>query len=274
MSLFTVSEDKCIKDGICAAVCPANLIDFNDKNNVPVPIPHADIFCINCGHCVSACSTCALTHKNLKPEDCIPIINELSINAEQAEQFIRSRRSIRRYKEKNIDKETLTKLIDITRHASSGHNSQPVKWLVVQDKNDVRTLSGITIDWMRYMLKEKPDMAKGMHMDLVVEKWEKGMDNITRDAPHLIIAYGEKENSFLPAASNIALACLELTAPSMGLGACWAGYFYASAIHYPPMKDALKLPEGNSVSGAVMVGYPKYKYHRIPTRKIANVIWR
>ena len=86
-----------------------------------------------------------------------------------------------------------------------------------------------------------------------------------------IYILGGNDSSFT---QEVALACLELAAPSLGLGSCWAGYFYVSAMFFPPMKEALQLPEGNGVYGAMMVGYPKYKYHRIPTRKITNVIWR
>jgi nitroreductase len=63
------------------------------------------------------------------------------------------------------------------------------------------------------------------------------------------------------AACIIALTYLELAVTSFGLGACWAGYFSAAANMGPPMKKALGLPEEHNSFGAMMVGYPKYKYH-------------
>jgi hypothetical protein len=40
------------------------------------------------------------------------------------------------------------------------------------------------------------------------------------------------------------------------------------------MVKALALPKGFKIYGALMVGYPKYKYQRIPARKAARIIYR
>ena len=52
---------------------------------------------------------------------------------------------------------------------------------------------------------------------------EQGLDNILRDAPHLILAMAQKD--FVRGRENsvFSLAYLELFAPSLGLGSCWAG---------------------------------------------------
>ena len=73
--------------------------------------------------------------------------------------------------------------------------------------------------------------------------------------------------SLAPAACTIALTYLELAAPSIGLGCCWAGYFYAAATTFPPLQEALALPKNHQCFGAMMAGYPKFNYHRMPLRK-------
>jgi len=96
---------------------------------------------------------------------------------------------------------------------------------------------------------------------------------VLRGAPQLIIAHGQA----LPptqTACVIALTYLELAAFAQGLGACWAGYFNAAATFYPPMQQALALPEGHQSFGAMMVGYPKFQYHRLPLRNEAKITWR
>jgi hypothetical protein len=40
------------------------------------------------------------------------------------------------------------------------------------------------------------------------------------------------------------------------------------------MQKALALPEDHISFGAMMIGYPKYKYHRLPLRKEPQIIWR
>ena len=239
-----------------------------------LPTDDAEKLCVGCGHCVAVCPHGALSLETIIPEQCPPIRKDWQITPEQAEHFLRSRRSIRAYKDKPVDKELITRLIEIARFAPSGHNSQPVQWLVIYDRAEIQKFAGMVIDWMRYMLKQQPDFANFLHMDRVVDRWEKGRDTVCRNAPHVIVAHASKEDRRAPVASTIALAYLELAAPSFGLGACWAGYFNAAAASWPPLQKALALPGDNISLGAMMVGYPKYTYHRLPPRKDPQIIWR
>ncbi|MDO9110823.1 MAG: nitroreductase family protein [Desulfatirhabdiaceae bacterium] len=274
MSLVTIDAEKCQRDGICVAECPARLLELKPGGAVPETIPEADELCIGCGHCVAVCPFGALSHKNLSPQECAPVRKELVVGAEQAEQFLRSRRSIRVYKKTPVEKNTLLKLIDVARFAPSGHNSQPVRWLVIQESKEVLRLAGMVIDWMRYVQKEHPAMAQTLHMERAISAWEAGKDPICRNAPHLVVAYGDKSNMTAQSACVIALTYLELAASAFGLGACWAGYFNAAATFWPPLQGALALPENHASYGAMMIGYPKFAYHRLPERNEANITWR
>ena len=124
------------------------------------------------------------------------------------------------------------------------------------------------------MIGNMPELAASMHMDKTLQRWEDGNDVILRDAPVLIVTHAEKDNRAAPSTCTIALTYLELAAISMGLGCCWAGYFNAAATTFPPMMEALSLPRGHQCFGAMMVGYPKFNYHRLPTRKPPSINWR
>lgn len=274
MSLFVSDPEKCKQDGLCVAECPMGIIQLKDEKSVPTPTDDANELCINCGHCVAICPHGALSHKSMTPEQCPPVRTEWRLSPEQVEHFLRSRRSIRTYKEQSVEREVITKLIDIARFAPSGHNLQPVRWLVIYDSSQVRHLAGLVIDWMRDLLKQGAPVAKALHMDHVVAAWDSGIERICRGAPHVIVAHAPKDERTAPPACTIALSYLELAAPSFGLGACWGGYFNAAANLWPPMQDALGLPEGHTSFGAMMVGYPKYRYQRLPLRNEPNITWR
>jgi len=274
MPLFEVDPDKCNRDGICVDECPIKIIALKDKDSVPKPVRGADQLCIHCGHCVAVCPTGALSHQGMTPEECPPVTKEWQLGPEQAEHFLRSRRSIRTYKDKPVDRQTLSKLIEIAAYAPSGHNTQPVHWHVVHDTETLQKQIGVVVDWMRYMIKEQPEIANMMHLDMVVAAWEMGIDTVCRGAPHVIVAHGHKDNPMAPNACVIALSYLELAAPSLGLGTCWAGFYNTAAMYWPDMKKNLGLPEGHVSYGAVMVGYPKYKYHRLPLRNKPVISWQ
>jgi nitroreductase/NAD-dependent dihydropyrimidine dehydrogenase PreA subunit len=273
VELFEVNQQTCNKDGICAAVCPAGLIDFR-KGRYPTPFAEAEEICIRCGHCVAVCPTGSFSHREILVDQCPPIRKDLQLTAEHCESFLRSRRSIRVYKEKQVPREDLMSLIEIARYAPSGHNSQCAEWLILGNRDELHKLAGVIAEWMRWMIGNMPEFALSMHMDRVVKRWEEGKDVILRNAPVVIVAHAEKDNRLAPTTCTIALTYLELAATSMGLGCCWAGFFSAAATVFPPMIEALRLPAGHQCFGSMMVGYPKFSYHRLPVRKSPRITWR
>ena len=273
MELFTINRETCTRCGICIADCPAGIIELKD-NNVPTSVADADILCISCGHCVAVCPHGSLSHRDIPADQCPPVREELLLEPGHVEHFLRYRRSIRRYKEQSIDRDTISKLIDIARFGPTGHNAQPVRWLVIYEREKVRQIAEMVIDWMNYTIQKHPQMAAKLRLDHVVASWESRGDIICRDAPHLVFVHAAKENTVAQFDAVITLTYLELAALSFGIGTCWAGYVTAAALYWPPLQEVLALPENDKVFAAMMLGYPKYKYYRLPLRNEARITWQ
>lgn len=271
MSLFTIDEKLCARDGICVAECPAFIIEMKTKESLPTVTDGGEARCINCGHCVAVCPHGAISLARMSVDQCLPIDLALIPGEAQMVQFLRSRRSIRTYKVQDVDTETFTRLIDIARYAPTGSNSQQVQWLIIPTREKVVQLTALAVDWMRNAVKEKSPMAEAFQMAGIVRAWDNGIDIISRGAPALIIAHGPEAYAVMTIDSTIALSYLDLAAPSLGLGSCWAGFFMIAASYWPPLAEALNLPEGHKSFGAMMVGYPKFRYQRLPTRDEAKV---
>jgi nitroreductase/NAD-dependent dihydropyrimidine dehydrogenase PreA subunit len=271
--IVTVDKEKCRKDGACVAECPGKLLVL-DKEGFPVPIESAEELCIDCGHCVAVCRDGALNQRKIKSGGCLALKKDLVIRQKQVEQLLHSRRSARQYKAKPVEREKILRLLQIAGYAPSGHNAQPARWIVIMDGHEVRKLAGLVADWMRGVIDQQPEFAMLLRLDRSVDSWEKGDDRILRSAPHLIIGYAPRTERTATAAIISAIAYIELAAPALGLGTCWAGYFTSACQSHEPLRKAISLPEDHAVYGAVMVGYPKARYYRIPSRKPVDVIWR
>ncbi len=68
------------------------------------------------------------------------IRKDLVIDPFQAEQFLRSRRSIRKFRAKPVEREKIEKLLQIAGYAPSAHNAQPVHFLVIEDTKEVKRI--------------------------------------------------------------------------------------------------------------------------------------
>lgn len=272
MGSFIIDQDRCKRDGICAAECPIRIIEVK-ADGAPAPVENADELCIHCGHCVGVCPQGAFSLSDMKPEDCPPAGRDTALDVGHVAEFLKSRRSIRSYREEKIEREKISKLLDIVRYAPTGRNSQQIRWLVIDSGEEVRNMAGMTIDWMRSLIKNNNPLAALYGLERIVGIWDTGYDIVCRGAPGLVIAYAPKEYGAAHVDSAIALTFLDVAAPSFGLGTCWAGFFMMSAFHWTPLQQALSLPEGHACFGAMMIGYPKYKYQRLPLRKEADITW-
>jgi len=261
MNIITVNEEKCIKCELCIKECPVNVLKMG--RNGPQEI--IGTTCNACGHCVAICPNAAIDNEKA------PLVQQLDIgltklNAQQAEQFLRSRRSIRNYKDESVSREELTKLIDIARLAPTAGNSQGISFVVVQNKQLIKKATEISIQ----MIENSP--LRCLVEEAVRSYRENGVDSIFRGAPNLIIAISDKDLQYARDNSVSSLTYLELYAPSLGLGSCWAGIFeYCASIENSPMLKLFNIPEGKKITAAVMVGYPKYSYKRLVDRDPLDV---
>lgn len=274
MSLFTIDQKKCRRDGLCRDACPAQIIVQADKKSFPSLMENGEEFCINCGHCVAVCPHGAFTLSTMPSAGCPSLNRDLLPDAGALKHLLLSRRSIRQYKKTPVSRKVLAELLDVARYAPTGSNKQQVYWTVISDPDVVHRLAGMVIDFIKTMLPVTTDEAVLRRFRRIVNAWENGRDRITRGAPHLVLAHSPSDLSFPAADCAIALTYLELYAFARGLGTCWAGYFTGAANVHAPLIKELDLPPGHQCYGAVMLGYPKYRYFRIPGRNDAMITWR
>jgi len=273
MALFTIDRDKCTKDRLCVMECPMQIITMKNDANIPEPVPDAESICINCGHCVAVCPAGALSLSTMNVGDCTVINPDWNPGKEVIGNYMKARRAVRRFRKVPVEKDKLKELIDVASHAPSGHNSRPVQWTVFSGREQIKVLAGHVIDWMRWMKENDPGPAEAMHFDMIIKAWSYGIDVITYNCPALIVAHAEKSNPHGQPACTIALSHLEVAAPSFGLGSCWGGFISWAELTWEPLRQAISLPEGNAMQGCMLIGYPQFKYYRVPLRE-AKIYWK
>ncbi len=274
MGLLIVDESKCNRDGICVDVCPSRIIIMRGKEGFPQILPKLEAGCIRCGHCVAVCPTGALSHQEMPVDACPPVDPALAVDDKQAAQFLRSRRSIRVFKEQPVEKAMIQKLIEIARYAPTAGNSQRVVWHVVTDPAAMARTADLAAAYLQHIIDTRPRGSYPVYYPSMVAGQKAGRDPILRRAPVLIVASAPEmpSNGFVDV--SLALSYLELMAPSLGLGTCWAGIVYSALANDPQVKQILGVPEDHVFFYSMLVGYPKYKYRRLPQRRPPEIGWR
>ncbi|OGO07648.1 MAG: hypothetical protein A2Y92_03720 [Chloroflexi bacterium RBG_13_57_8] len=271
MALVEINKETCTRCGACIAACGGSLI-IPQKSGYPRIFPGVDQFCMRCGHCVGVCPTGSIMHREMPPEQCPPIVKKYEASFEQVSQLIKSRRSTRDFQDKPVPRDIIEGIIDVARYAPTGHNMQEVQWLVIDDKEDLAKITAIGVDWFRSMADG--DSPWAVEMQAVLRMHEIGLNIFLRNAPALVCTFAEKNSPIAAIDGVIALSYFDLAAKSAGLGCCWNGFFQMASHSFPPMIKAVALPQDFKVYGALMVGYPVFKYRRIPPRKPAPIIYR
>ncbi|HXX34512.1 MAG TPA: nitroreductase family protein [Thermodesulfobacteriota bacterium] len=141
----------------------------------------------------------------------------------------KGRRSIRAYKDADIEEDKLQKILEAARLAPSASNRQEWKFVVVKNKETRKKLARAAFN-----------------------------QSFVAEAPVVIVACATETNSIMscgqPAYTvDLSIACTHiiLQAYELGLGTCWLGAFKENEV-----KNILKIPENVRVVTMTPVGYP------------------
>ncbi|TGE38718.1 4Fe-4S dicluster domain-containing protein [Desulfosporosinus fructosivorans] len=269
LDLIQVNQETCIHCGFCVDVCPTVFITMGDQG--PQVTGQN---CIACGHCVAVCPVEALDNAKTPLSQQLSLENMPVLDADTAARFLRTRRSIRSYKQDPVSREKILQLLDIARLAPTGGNTQGVAYHVIDNIDTLHKITSAVIDWMEEQVQK--GSSWGPYYAAPVDNYRKtGKDVILRDAPCLIVGIvAENFQSRGRDNTHFSLSYAELYAPSIELGTCWAGFFEAcAAIGYQPLLNLLGLPEKSAVTGGLLLGYPKYTYKRLVDRNPLQVTW-
>lgn len=259
---FTIDLETCIGCGQCAADCPAMIISM--ETGVPTIASDLEQFCIRCLHCVAICSEGSVSIHGYGPRQGAPLSSEKMPKPEQLEMLIKGRRSMRNYRDENIDPQLIDKLIEVAAHAPSGHNDRQLLYTLVSDKGVLFDLREEAIAGLEKLVKEKK-LPEGMDMFAdIIDAWKKsGTDILFRGAPHLLVVSASDESAAPSQDCLIALTSFELYAQSHGIGTIWNGLAMLTISELvPSLKKWLGIPEDHQIGYVMGFGYPAIQYER------------
>ena len=158
-------------------------------------------------------------------------------------ELIKIRQSVRKYTDQSVEKEKIDRCLEAARVAPSASNSQPWKFVIVDDKNlkdkVARATFSNAVSFNRFALQAPVIVV------IVLEKSK------------LITQIGGQIKNKEWALIDIGIAaehfCLQ--AAELDLGTCMIGWFNENRI-----KELLNIPDNKTIGLVITLGYPPNDY--------------
>jgi len=287
---ITFDSEKCTNCGICAKACHAEYLQYID-NKIKI---NKDTFlgCIQCGYCMMSCPTGAIKVKGegISENDIFTPDNK-STEYEQLYSLLAKRRSARKFKDKEVSKEDIKKILEA---ASTGAISIPpyeVKVLVINGKEKVQEFAEDIIKSLEKMPKImnplvltlfKPFIGTVNHklfkefviplINSIAKLRKENKDILFYDAPSIILFYttelADKEDSII--ASTLASTAAE----TLGMGTCIIGTVPPAINNNAKLKEKYGILKNEKVSTAFILGYPQTTFSKSIKRRFKEVRYR
>ena len=181
---------------------------------------------------------------------------------------LENRRSIRSFKPQPVPPDDLKTIIAAANQAPSGMNSQPWRFVVVEDKALKRKLVETAVPNSRKYLEPLKEVNPARYAS-IMKRYDELEDPVYYSAPAIIFVIG----SGLYASDSCPLACenLMLAALSLGLGTCWVK-LGSLITDNPGIVNALELTEGETIFGPILIGYPT-EQPKAPAKREPVIKW-
>lgn len=306
MGTMKVDPEKCTGCGRCEENCLFRTWVMGDDK---LPRFKKGAACFSCYNCMVACAEGAISIeepynvasgfwatlpgklspvKPLQPQDAGGKPDRWT----EVERTIFIRRSVRNFRDKPVPETLIRRVVEAGRHAPSGGNSQPWKFIVVSDPKLIDEMNEMSYRVIKglydtYRDEEKVKMlAKGYARNPDPALWDPriilggiGVSVLERikpvllGAPAVIIIAGDRRAIGGPDLQvGICGQNMVLAATSLGLGATWVG-FVGFLNTVPSMLEKLGIKEPFSILSSVVLGYPRFKQHGIVPREYRPITW-
>ncbi|MFQ6861026.1 MAG: nitroreductase family protein [Beduini sp.] len=249
--LIQIDKNLCIGCGQCIKDCPANNIALINKK---AHIKQQQ--CIKCGHCTAICPKKAVSMTGFN-EPPIEFKEKTTVDSHQLMQALKTRRTIRQFKDQPISDEVIHQIIEAGRLTPTGSNAQDVSYIVLKD--NLKDFERIAVRLFRRLLpviKLINKTAREVPID---------DDFFFKKAPAVILVISKSQINGALAASNMALM-----AESHGLGVLYSGFFAMAVKYSSKLRKQLQLKHGKVIT-ALVLGYPNVKYHRTAQKEEATI---
>lgn len=285
-----IDTTACNGCGLCVEVCPRGVIQREAETRTAFVPPNNRETCSLCAHCAAICPQDAVSMQGYDPGD-IEQLPSLDIRANELLAFLKSRRSIRNFKEKHIPDELLKMIVDAALSAPAGLLPSEVGIVIIRDEKNltqVREELRKTYRRLRGMLRRRiPRLfIKRALGARELEQFEREVlpvietslnegaaDHLTYNCRAVIVFHCPRRSLTGAKDCIYASACSLFAAHALGIGTCISDTVASAVDNDRELRKILGIPGDRRVETALLLGWPKYRFRKTIKRRLASVVW-
>lgn len=271
---FKVDDSVCLRCGACVRDCAFGVLSF-DRAGLPA-MAHPER-CMRCQHCFAVCPVGAITFDGVTPSD-VPAIADIKLpDADHVANWIRSRRSIRKFAAEDVDPAVLDKVLKLLANSPTGCNARALTFTCYPDRAAMAEFRAAFLK----AVEEHRNGAKMLPRWLAVPaiKLRDGRDDIFfRGASGLLIVSSDETTAGVTTPQeDVTIACsnFELLANAHGIGTCWCGFLKLVQNEIPELLEKVAGIRRTTPFYAILFGRQSVRYMRCADRSAyANITYK
>lgn len=228
------------------------------------PVLPDETKCMKCQHCFAICPKAAIVFDGKSPENSIPASNLELPTAAAVENWLRTRRSCRQFRDADVDRALLDRILKTLANVPTGCNARSLTFTCYSTPDAMKAFKERFITAIEAHRDGNHLLPRSIAIP-AIQLRKGGEDIFFRGAPAMLIVSSDETNPAVATPQeDVTIACanFELLAQAHGLATCWCGFLKLVQNAVPEILEVTSGIRRTTPFYAILFGYPAVRYQR------------
>lgn len=274
MAVFEVDAAKCVMCGVCVRECAFRALRTGGDG---APVMAAPEKCMKCQHCFAACPAGAIAFDGRRAADSVARKGLALPSAEAVDNWLRVRRSTRGFRDADVDRAVLDRILRTLGNVPTGCNARALTFTCWPDRAAMARFRAAFLRTVEAHREGTKLLPRWLAVPAILLR--RGAEDIffRGAAGMLVVSSDETAPGVTTPHEDVTAACayFEMLAQAHGLATCWCGFLKMVQREVPELLEETAGIRRTTPFYAMLFGLPAFTYPRgVQRDAYARVVYR